>query len=209
LEPDCTYHIFNRANGNEKLFLNDDNYRYFLKRYEHFISPIADTFCYCLMPNHFHFLVRIKAEVEFGEILEGRKVSSKTLQGFRTLEGLDRQKCITQFISQQFSHLQNSYTQAFNKVNDRKGSLFMHPFKRIKVTDEGYLKKLVHYIHFNPIESGLTAKPEEWKYSSYSATISNKPTSLLKGEVLSWFDDLENFIHCHKYPPEITGIDNS
>ena len=60
LSQDCFYHIYNRANGNEKLFASDDNYIYFLKQYNYYISPIAKTFAYCLMPNHFHFLVQIK-----------------------------------------------------------------------------------------------------------------------------------------------------
>ena len=60
LSPGNTYHIYNHANGFENIFENEGNYVYFLKKYAEFISPIADTFAYALMPNHFHFLVRIK-----------------------------------------------------------------------------------------------------------------------------------------------------
>ncbi|WP_339612080.1 hypothetical protein [uncultured Planktosalinus sp.] len=101
LEPESTYHIYNRANGNEQLFLSDDNYRYFLKKYDNYIAPIADTFCYCLMPNHFHFLVRIKRESEVAEVvlkkIENPGAKSKTLQGFKTLEGLPRQQAFSYF----------------------------------------------------------------------------------------------------------------
>ena len=62
LQSDCFYHIYNRANGNELIFLKNENYRFFLQQYKKYILPIADTFCYCLMPNHFHFLVRIKSQ---------------------------------------------------------------------------------------------------------------------------------------------------
>ncbi len=64
LESDKYYH----ANGKEDLFLNDDNHHFFLKRYANFINPIADTFAYCLMPNHFHFAIRIKSEEEIERI---------------------------------------------------------------------------------------------------------------------------------------------
>jgi putative transposase len=47
LEPDCFYHIYNRANGSERLFLSDDNYRFFLKKYLQCINPIVNTYCYC------------------------------------------------------------------------------------------------------------------------------------------------------------------
>lgn len=191
LEPDCTYHIYNRANGSERLFISDENYRFFLERYRKYIQPIAETFCYCLMPNHFHFMVRIRQEKE----LESLEAFPK----FQTLEKL---------LSKQFSNLFSSYTQALNKVTGRKGSLFMKNFNRIKVSDKKYLLKLIHYIHYNPIEAGLASEPRDWKFSSYQIIISKGPTMLYRKEVIEWFGDLENFIHCHRYPPEITGIED-
>ena len=208
LEPSGMYHIYNRANGNEWLFLNDDNYIYFLKKYNEYIYPVAHTFCYCLMPNHFHFLVRIKPESEILEIIKNWKFkSTKTLQGFQTLEGLPKYQILSKFISQQFSHLFNGYTQAFNKQNNRKGSLFMHPFKRKRIDSETYLRKVIHYIHYNPVEAGFVDKVEDWKFSSFNAIVSNKPTKILKDEVVAYFDNLENFKFCHTYPPDETGID--
>ena len=59
LLPGRMYHLYNHANGEESLFREDDNYRYFLHKYVEHISPIAETYAYCLMPNHFHFFVRI------------------------------------------------------------------------------------------------------------------------------------------------------
>lgn len=52
LESGYYYHIYNHANGNKNLFLEEDNYIFFLNKYYKFIDPIADTFAYCLMPNH-------------------------------------------------------------------------------------------------------------------------------------------------------------
>ena len=43
LLPANYYHIYNHANGNENLFLENDNYRYFLQQYEKHIQPVADT----------------------------------------------------------------------------------------------------------------------------------------------------------------------
>jgi REP element-mobilizing transposase RayT len=67
LEPGYFHHIYNHANGNENLFKRDENYHYFLKKFKQYIFPIADTFAYCLMPNHIHFLVRIKEEDALSE----------------------------------------------------------------------------------------------------------------------------------------------
>jgi REP element-mobilizing transposase RayT len=55
------YHLFNRANShNDKLFYQDRNYRYFLQKWEHYLGRYLEIWCYCLIPNHFHFLVRVK-----------------------------------------------------------------------------------------------------------------------------------------------------
>ncbi|WP_121667999.1 hypothetical protein [Mesonia aquimarina] len=197
LIPGNTYHIYNRANGNERLFLSDENYRFFLKKYTTYISPIADTFCYCLMPNHFHFLLRIK---EKNKLLEFYKHKNKkaNLQGFENLEGL---------ISHQFSNFFNAYSKAFNKQQHRKGSLFMHTFKRKIITDQDYFRKVMHYIHYNPIEAGLVQFTKNWKYSSYRTIISKGKTKLEREESISYFNDLKNFIHCHQEPPKLTGIE--
>jgi len=183
LELDRYYHIYNRANGNDKLFLNDDNYQYFLKKFTFYISPIANIFAYCLMPNHFHFIVRIKGNEEL-----------RTLQGFETLEGLVQSKKI----SQQFSHLFNSYSQAYNKQNTRKGSLFIPRFNRKPITTKSYLKNTINYIHQNPVYHKYVSELEEWKYSSYNSFLNTETNHLCSQETIDLFGDLDNFIYYHQ-----------
>ena len=64
LERNKYYHIYNRGVNYEDLFRGPDNYRHFLRLYEKYIYPIAETFAWVLMGNHFHLLVRIKDENE-------------------------------------------------------------------------------------------------------------------------------------------------
>lgn len=59
LERDKLYHILNRTVGDEMLFRTEDNYRFFLKKHEFFLSESVETIAYCLLPNHFHFFIRI------------------------------------------------------------------------------------------------------------------------------------------------------
>ena len=61
------YHIYNRGNSGGVLFHQERNYPYFLSLYAKYIEPIAETYAYCLMSNHFHLLVRIKAEEELAQ----------------------------------------------------------------------------------------------------------------------------------------------
>jgi len=62
LQPSRFYHIYNHANGSENIFRDAENYRFFLEKYELYISPVAETFAWCLMPNHFHLLIQIRDE---------------------------------------------------------------------------------------------------------------------------------------------------
>ncbi|WP_423130326.1 transposase [Gaoshiqia sp. Z1-71] len=59
------YHIYNRGNNSCNIFREADNYEHFLELYDKYISPVADTFAWVLMPNHFHLLVRIKEDVVY------------------------------------------------------------------------------------------------------------------------------------------------
>lgn len=188
LEPGYSYHIYNHANGCENLFRCDDNYQYFLKRYEHYIAPIVDTLAYCLMPNHFHLLVRIKKETDL-----------RYLQGFENLGGV----AIERFISKQFSNFFNSYSKAFNKMYSRKGSLFNQNFRRKRIKTEENLKNAIAYIHLNPVHHEFVTNLYDWKYSSYHSFFSFKQTLVKKNEILKLFNDLENF----KYHQHIKNLE--
>ena len=68
LLPGRFFHVFNRGNNGDNLFYQERNYAYFLRKYFEYMSPVLDTYCYCLLPNHFHLLVRVKEEaVVFGD----------------------------------------------------------------------------------------------------------------------------------------------
>lgn len=109
LEPDKFYHIYNRANRNEKIFLNTGNYQFILRKYQQYIEAIVETFCYCLMPNHFHLLIKIKSPEEIKNWGENSDKS-----------GL--------YCGKKFSNFFSSYAQAFNKQHNRTGSLFQKHF---------------------------------------------------------------------------------
>jgi hypothetical protein len=89
-------------------------------------------------------------------------------------------------VSQAFNNGLVAYAKAINKAYGRTGSLFQHPFGRLPVTSERYFAALVHYIHYNPQKHGLVDDFRQWRYSSYSALISDKPTQLERSAVLSW-----------------------
>ena len=177
LEPESYYHIFSRAIGNEKLFKEDKNYLYFLGKYKKYIRPIADTYCYCLLPNHFHFLIRIKPEQELNSV---RPIQS-------------------------FSNLFNSYTKAINKTYNRKGSLFIDYLRHGEVKDNAQLCATAFYIHKNPVHHGLCEKLEDWKWSSFNAVSSLQPSTLKREDVLQCFNGEDEFRTYHKQQVFLKG----
>ncbi len=182
------YHIYTHANGTENLFLSDDNFNFFLRKYGEHIYPIADTYAYCLMPNHLHLMVRMKEEAE---VLAHTKAAS-TLQGFRTLGGFSK------YASQQFSNLFNAYTQSFNKMYGRKGSLFIPNFKRRLVVDEHYFTRLIAYIHNNPVHHGFVQDLFDWPHSSIHAYLMDKPSKLDRKYLQDWFGSRESLLLFHQ-----------
>lgn len=61
-----------------------------------------------------------------------------------------------------------AYTQAFNRQQNRTGTLFEGRFKHVLVDKQEYLIRLMCYIHLNPVKSLMIAKPEEWEFSDYN-----------------------------------------
>ena len=64
LEPGKYYHVYNRAKNGYPLFEDEAAYRFFLKLYISHVCPIAETYAYCLLSDHLHFLVRIREDAE-------------------------------------------------------------------------------------------------------------------------------------------------
>jgi REP element-mobilizing transposase RayT len=187
------YHIYNRGNNGSNVFLDTDSYYHFLKLYAQYIGPITDTFAWCLLKNHFHILVRIK---EKSEIIESQLTYSTT----------DKPKVIDP--SRQFSHLFNAYTQAINKRHNRTGSLFETKFKRKLVDSEKYFQQLIFYIHNNPVHHGFVKQMSLYPWSSYETIISDKPTLLKRNEVITLFNDKENFKWYHNHQQNTNDINH-
>lgn len=168
LNPFTYYHIYNHANGDDNLFREAKNYPFFLQKYHPHIDPVAETIAWCLMPNHFHLLVKIKDEATL----------KQDFPKFKTLENLtseERQLRLSYLLSKQFSNFFSSYSQSFNKVYQRRGSLFLKNFKRKLIDSEAYLFQLIIYIHTNPVKHGFTSNLLDWEWSSYATFAYNYP----------------------------------
>jgi len=166
------YHLYNRGNSKQKIFLDKKDYDHFLKllyicnsENNFVLRDIGESLfdfdrnnifvyigAYCLMPNHFHILVKEKEE---GGI-------TKFMQKFST-----------------------AYVMYINTKYKRTGSLFEGKFKSQYLNTDKYLKYIFSYIHLNPLKlinknwrtsiikdnSKLEKYLSTYKYSSYSEYI--------------------------------------
>ncbi|PWA06424.1 transposase [Flavobacterium psychrotolerans] len=195
LEPDTYYHIYNRGINSDKIFSSEENYLFFLSKFATYINPVCDVFAYCLMPNHFHFLIKVKSESEIETFVK--------VQNFDKGDKAKQEKGLHSFdsiVSKQIGKFISSYSQAYNKFTNRHGALLESPFKRKRIDSEEYLRNLIIYIHLNPID--LKQNFETYKFSSYKSILSNSKTNLKREEVIKSFGDLENFIYSHSHPPK-------
>jgi putative transposase len=135
------YHVYNRGDNKELVFLDEQDYFNFLKRLKIILGvmPVPNAgrrgaltlkalpvgsftlAAYCLMPNHFHMLLRQDGIVEVGQLL---------------------------------AKLCTSYARYFNRKYERIGNLFQDTFKAKLVDNDSYLTYLSAYIHNNPNEPG-------------------------------------------------------
>lgn len=163
-EPDAVYHIYNRSN--ETIFLNRENYLFFLKKVKEQIAPYCKIIAWVLMPNHFHFLV------------------IATESGCMSVNERHRQSL--QVLPKHIGTLLSSYTQAINKQENRRGKLFSNSttakclndieFYNTFIANRSTTSNIVtpdyaticfNYIHQNPVIAGLVGVMEDWEFSSF------------------------------------------
>ncbi|MEI6408623.1 MAG: hypothetical protein WCR52_04535 [Bacteroidota bacterium] len=173
--PNTIYHIYNQGNNRQQIFFSHKNYLFFLQKMRDHLLPYGDLLCYCLMPNHFHWLFYVKKIIV-------------TVQNDRLrLLNEPRIDCMTftnRTLNDSIGILLRSYTRAINLQENRSGSLFRNDTKakdgwkdpRVLPTDPNYGMMLkdwelygttcFRYIHNNPVRAGLVECAEQWDYSS-------------------------------------------
>lgn len=157
-EPGNVYHVYNRGNNKVRIFFSGANYLFLLRKIRKEWLRYCNIYCYCLMPNHFHFMLEP-----------------------------NEQGCEYVFLKNQPSHIQllskaigktlSSYTQAINLQEGTTGNLFQKKTKAKCLTDvtlqstdftsTDYMQNCFWYIHYNPAEAGLITNLEDWRYSSF------------------------------------------
>ena len=223
------FHLYNRGNSKQRIFLDEEDYSRFVKllylcnsnRKINFRDDIVDKHidafdfdrgknlvsigAWCLMPNHFHLYVY------------------SSLPSVDTIAGDDssgENNNVTKFMLK----LCTSYAKYFNKKYGRTGKLFEDKFKSVHIKDGNQAKYLFSYIHLNPIkliqpnwkEKGITNKEEVIKYLDnykWNSFQDFNGVNRKEGKIVDFMDfPLKYFINERSFKTEILdwlSVENS
>jgi len=194
LEENCFYHIYNHGNGDDNIFYQTRNYAYFLTKYDAYLSDFVETYAYCLLPNHFHLLIKVKAKKDF---------IARDFPNLEDLESLTAGKIISELFRRFFL----SYSKSINKQQNRTGSLFQKNFKRKQVNSEVYFTTLIYYIHHQLAHHGFKGVDDKnYQWNSYGRFLMDRPSKLPKEEVLEWFGGKKEFVKFHQNNQDLSVI---
>ncbi len=175
-ENNTIFHVYNQGNNRQQIFFSPENYLFFLRKMREYVCPYADFLCYCLMPNHFHWLVYVRETV--------LEVARQEMPA-RSVGVTDSHPDTTKrTLNQSIGILLRSYARAINIQENRTGCLFREETKAKDGWEDPYLTLLhpnygkvwqnwemyghtcFNYIHNNPVEARLSRTAENWEYSS-------------------------------------------
>jgi putative transposase len=148
------FHIYNRGNNSRRVFFSDANYRFFIGKMKKYLQPNCEILSWCLMPNHFHFIIFIKPDQDHKMVSKGVQI------------------------------LLSSYTRAVNKQENFTGSIFQQrTCSKAMIGDfwasKFYPKSCFNYIHQNPIKARMVKKMEDWRYSSFGEYLGKEDFGIL------------------------------
>jgi len=191
LLPGRYFHIYTQSVGDENFFEVHKDYAHFILKMRDYILPVTDMIAYCMEPDQFHFIVRVKEKEIVDEYLKIKLGHER----FNHL--MSREDFYEKQLSRIYSNLFSAYALYYNLKYGRKGTLFKRAFMREPLDNNDYLQTVISHIHLNPVGRSFVIGPGEWRYSSYDS-IANKKSSLVNvNEVIELFGGMDNFLFYH------------
>lgn len=112
-------------------------------------------------------------------------------------------------LSRAMRHLNGVYTQRFNRLQKTDGPLFRGRYKSQLIEEDCYLLIVSRYIHLNPVEAGIVAKPCEYRWSSYPAYIGVQrcPVWLSTDIILNTIKNTHMLSHVKNYQEYVESME--
>ena len=218
------YHLCNRANeAGMRICYEEDNYAYFLRCLARKMSAYIQFYAFCILPDHYHLMVRIRSEREVlqaatRDIQQLRPDVARMLElpphmpicqlsdNWQMYPAL-RTRLAAWAVAEQYRRCMLGYTKALNKRLGCRGSLMQKPFRRKLFEEPASWKRLMRYIHQNPSRHGYVPDFRTWPWSSWQAYMRKGSTQLPRKEVFSWFGGKDGFAKWHAMASRMEIID--
>ena len=163
------YHIYNRGNGTQNIFLEEKDKARLLFLIIHFQSPIVFRNMDRLVSNYMKYRTFNLSGDEIEKIIKKRKVELSVFAFMPNHFHLVVKEVGEKGISEYMQRVQNAYTKYFNTKHEKGGHLFQGPFKIKHVEDNNQLLHLSAYVHRNPREiKEWKDKENNYPWSSYT-----------------------------------------
>jgi len=187
LSPKKFYNI-NYFNENDKLFMQEKNYNFFLNKYFYYFQPIAETFAYCLLPNGFEILLKTKEEKEFSSFLNF-EINENNTKFY--------EKFISKYISQQFDNLFIDYQNEYNSIFGEKKLFFEKNLEINSIKTKEDFTNTVKKIHLKPISQSFAKNIEDWQFSSYNSFFAEGEQKIKINTIIDYFGNIYKFQDFH------------
>ncbi len=195
--PENYYHVFNRTNNKELLFLNDSNRFYFMDLIKNKLEGFANVLAFSILDTHFHYCIYIKSKEDILMKINRLRKTDLTASMHDFLKEEDNEKFFHDLISTRFSGAFNSYAQSFNKENSRNGNLFYKTYKHPLLTGDEHIKSIIYYIHHNARKHGIVDNFLDHEWHSYHLIKANDKTYVDIDLIMKIYDGLPNLIKHH------------
>ncbi|MFM2359804.1 MAG: hypothetical protein RLY16_1797 [Bacteroidota bacterium] len=195
--PENFYHIVLKSIDGLPLFGDPSDYYVFLTRFQQFLHPVMDVWAYAYLTNHTHQVCKTKSVDTIKATLEKRPKEQKTIAMKRWLEAPQDEALFHDLVQRQMNSFLVSFSIYINLKYQRKGGIFQKPHKRKLIADHSYLQHAIIYTHTNPQKHQLVKNFMTYPYSSYQPILNSNSHFVKTGDVLDFFDNLENFIQLH------------
>ncbi|WP_421919330.1 transposase [Marinifilum sp.] len=178
-EEDYLYHVYNRSNNGVRIFYSHENYLFFLKKLRKHLTPYCSILAWCLMPTHFHLLIKVNCIKPENFNVDLNFSIGKLLASYT--RALQKEQNFNGSLFQ--SHTK---TKCLNMLEEITPSYWNAEFgARINTNldDYSYPRICFNYIHMNPVFDQLVASPEDWEFSSYRDYFCERKGSLIDYEL--------------------------
>jgi len=194
--PAGYYHCISRVVDRQFIFdaREREKFRQFLDEYSAFCGVRVLT--WCILSNHFHLLIEVPRKLEDPPSLEeliarlkylsssllSAEAARQLLERWRAEGNLDamerlRQRLWAQMmdLSQFMKLLKQRFSQWFNKVHERRGTLWEERFRSVLIEGPGpALATVAAYIDLNPVRAGLVEDPKDYRWCGYAEAVADR-----------------------------------